>query len=191
MKCEKKILQVIGDAIDNNSVTDNGSSTPMSAADVTKKLNILEAMPMLSRAWKKVTATSIQNCRRHAGFLPSQMEIDDGNEEVSPPPGMTANEFNQWVDIDAGIAIADEDNETEEDALLHIVEGLLPEQVQSDDDDLDDRIMVEPTPSAKEIGLEHRPFNMELFQDFAAEVDKMLREESRQSKIEDFFSARK
>ncbi len=91
--------------------------------------------------------------------------------------------MNQWVDFDKDIAVG-EDNEIEEDRLLHIAKSSLPEQVQSDDD-----FMVEPTPSAKEMrvrlhrprnGLESRPFSMEVDHDFASEVDKMLREESYQ-----------
>ncbi|KAH3740026.1 hypothetical protein DPMN_046721 [Dreissena polymorpha] len=50
------------------------------------KVNILQALLMMKRAWESVTATTIQNCFKHAGFRKEEETIDDDDKEYHEVP---------------------------------------------------------------------------------------------------------
>ena len=52
-------------------------SNQLTSTDVTKKINLLDALYMLSGAWRKVNPTAITNCWRKAGFKIAD-ETDEG-----------------------------------------------------------------------------------------------------------------
>lgn len=67
------------------------------AMDLARKLTILDAVHLLSKAWKNVKMTTIVNCYRKAGFLPEEVEAE---EEIVVPDGMTREEFCEYIDHD-------------------------------------------------------------------------------------------
>ena len=96
----KQVVQKIITEIDGRQVQ---------AFELSKKLTLLDAAHMISRAWKQVTPTTIQNCFRKAGFMNTS---DTDNNEItetaptdddasdSPPPGLTVEQFATYVAID-------------------------------------------------------------------------------------------
>ncbi|XP_064165140.1 tigger transposable element-derived protein 4-like [Anguilla rostrata] len=94
----KRILQ----AVDNNADID-------SAADLVKQITILDALYMVREAWKNVSQETIRNCFRKGGFS-SAVSKDGASENVAetsavvvPPEGIATDQFEWFVDIDAGL----------------------------------------------------------------------------------------
>lgn len=67
------------------------------ATDLARKLTMLDAIHLLSKAWKNVKMITIVNCYRKTGFLPEEVEAE---EEIVVPDGMTREEFYKYIDHD-------------------------------------------------------------------------------------------
>lgn len=95
------------------------SETQLSANNLAKKITLLDAVHMLHQAWRDIKQQTIVNCFRKAGFVQHQGQDDlDGDSDAtdaydlsdvtdvddllpSPPVGLTAEEFVQYVEMDA------------------------------------------------------------------------------------------
>ncbi|CAM1325795.1 Uncharacterised protein r2_g3468 [Pycnogonum litorale] len=128
---------------------DNAPEEEILANDLVKKVSILEAMEMLDSAWKKVKRETIVNCWKKGGFLGREpLNEDVEPEEIPlppPPPGLSEEEFQHWIDIDEGIEITDE--ATEKEVTAQLVESIKakdqPEyEAEAEEDDDEDE---EPT----------------------------------------------
>ncbi|KAL8585477.1 hypothetical protein ACOMHN_034731 [Nucella lapillus] len=95
----------------------------LTATDVTKKINVLNAIQMLASAWRAVTQPTAMNCWRKAGFVMETSEQTDEQTDdqtdvlpVPHPPGMTDEECVAWVAMDDDNHVAVEMSEEEIDA---------------------------------------------------------------------------
>ncbi|XP_069108937.1 tigger transposable element-derived protein 4-like [Argopecten irradians] len=118
------------------------------ANDLARKVNVLDAIHMLTRAWRAVTPTTISNCYSKAGFRP--LPASDDNDDLTTqnteptPTHMTRDEFEEYVDIDA---TADCHGEVSTADLCDTVRPT-PTYGSDDDDDADeDEVTLRPTPS--------------------------------------------
>ena len=86
-----------------DAIDDAGADTSLTANDdIARSLTALDALHMVAEAWTTVTPTTIRNCWKKANFVltPLKGEKDDVEDEpeLPVPPGMTAKEFDDWVD---------------------------------------------------------------------------------------------
>ena len=76
--------------------------------DIARSISVLKAIYMLKRAFFLLTPSTSYNCFRKAGFVlhvlrQEQREIEEINlPEANPPEEFTAQEFNEFVDVDSG-----------------------------------------------------------------------------------------
>ena len=76
--------------------------------DFARSISVLKALYMSKRAFFLLTPSTIYNCFRKTGFVlhvlrQEQREIEAINiPEANPPEELTAQEFNEFVDIDSG-----------------------------------------------------------------------------------------
>ena len=85
----------------------SSDSQKMTANDIAKKLNLLQAMRTIVIGWDSVTRSAIVNCWRKAGFEAENIGLQD-EPEIAPPPEMTNEEFSAWVDVDHDTLICEE-----------------------------------------------------------------------------------
>jgi len=85
--------------------TDDGGR----AAELARKLTLLDSMHMQKEAWSRVTTSTIINCYRRASFVKDTSEAATDTEEGQQtddddvpvlPAGVTSEEFNQYVAVD-------------------------------------------------------------------------------------------
>ncbi|XP_041351172.1 tigger transposable element-derived protein 6-like [Gigantopelta aegis] len=80
-------------------IDDIDRDTDITANELVKKLTILDTI-QLARSWKAVTETTIRNCYRKGGFTTPETTTSDEHEEINPLPGMTDEEFTEYVNKD-------------------------------------------------------------------------------------------
>ena len=125
----QKILQLIEEIASDDSDS-------CSAHEVIKKVNILQAMDMLEQAWKLVKNTTVVNCWKKAGFIPSEDEIQI--EIETPEDVQDAAAFLEWATIDDGTEVTMEATveEITRDLVESVTEGKQPMQcVQLEEED--------------------------------------------------------
>lgn len=91
-----------------NSIIDDIDNHEMTANDVARKLTLLNAVHLATRAWAKVKETTIVNCFRKGDFhltipdpdAPAEPEDDD---QIQTPPSLTASVFDTFVTHDDGL----------------------------------------------------------------------------------------
>ena len=82
---------------------------------------------MVKEAWDSVSATCIINCFRKAGFKkefnPDSLEENNPsveNDLPTPPPGLSNEEFSEFVDIDENVECVEEEEVTDQDIVSSI-----------------------------------------------------------------------
>lgn len=106
--------------------------------DFSKKINLLEALKMIKRAWWMVSPTTIQNSFKKAGFVASSVSVDDEIvSEVSEETNLFSEAIRQEID-----SLADLDSEipcfgdmTDEDIVNEVLSGSTFEPVENSSDD--------------------------------------------------------
>ena len=78
-------------------------SQNLTANELAKKTNVLEALHLLAMSWKHVSDKTIQNCFSHGGFSNGERETE---EIIYRPPDLTETAFNEWMAIDEDIQVA-------------------------------------------------------------------------------------
>ncbi|KAK7098293.1 hypothetical protein V1264_002625 [Littorina saxatilis] len=184
----------------------------LTAPSVAKKVTVLDAMHMLADAWAKVSATTIMNCWRKAGMVSAESHAGETETEteretdfsVPPPPGMSAEEFDAWVDMDDDVlvTIPDEDEDAALDRIVAEIETQATQTrdagsgAEGEEEEEEEEDEEEAVPSNAEmracmhklrIGLERKGFNMDMFNCFRAEVNDLLRAQSLQQLSMDRF----
>lgn len=181
-------------SMDHLSSSD-GQPRKVTANDIAKKLNLLDAMRTIVKGWDSVKHSAIVNCWRKAGFETDNTALED-EPKIVPPPEMTTDEFSKWVDIDRDTPTNEELTlEDEENQLINNIVGCVEAVViDSDDDDAD---VQEDIPSNAEmrhclrrlqVGLESRDFkHMGEYTRLSSRISDMLRENLTQKSIDDFL----
>jgi hypothetical protein len=101
------VLRHLADILEN---ADEGQR----AAEVARKLTLLDSLHMQKAAWDRVTTATIVNCYKRASFVCSETDEADGDEitmnddqsSVDPPAGLTSDDFNRYVAVDKNIQTA-------------------------------------------------------------------------------------
>ena len=144
----KQVIQKIITEIDGRQVQ---------ASELSKKMTLLDAAHMISRAWKQVTPTTIQNCFRKAGFMNTS---DTDNDEItetaptdddasdSPPPGMTVEQFATYVAIDSDL---ESHGHRSDEEICESVRGTEEQLDLADEEDADEHEPVQLPVTAREI----------------------------------------
>ena len=126
----------------------SSDSQKVTANDIARKLNLLQAMRTIVKGWDSVIRSAIVNCWRKAGFEAENIGLQD-EPEIASPPEMTNEEFSAWVDVDRDTPICEELTFEEEQQLINNIIGR-DEVVVIDSDD-DDADKLEDVPSNAEM----------------------------------------
>ena len=143
-----QLRQNIIDTIDD-------SEEELVANEVVKKVSLLDTMNMLDVAWTKVTAETVRNCWKKGGFVEDLELLPELQPELEPlplpPPGLTAEMFQQWVTID------DESETTQETTEDEMTDQLVSQIVQTtetatnDDDNEESNDEEAPVPTVTDM----------------------------------------
>lgn len=81
-------------------------------AEKYSKVNVLEAILILTNAWNDVKPTTIENCFRHAGFVSGPIQVPENNTPLLPPnllqqPQMLQS-IEDLVEIDNNLIVCEE-----------------------------------------------------------------------------------
>ena len=179
---------------------DTDMSSAVRAAEVAKKLTLLDSLHMQREAWNKITKSTMSNCYRKASFLLPIEEIEGENDnEVSlengvyVPPGMATKEFERYAAVDNDLAT---EADISESAIVSAIQ-LCDNQPSDNSEDDDDDVATQPASFAvAKQSLENiRRFleqkgceSYESFYQLEATVVKLHRDTAGQSSIYDFFS---
>ena len=193
-----QIIERIDDENPDGGPEEPSTSTRLSANDIAKKLNLLDAMHIIVSGWGNVSKETILNCWRKGGFVAgeiSESEYNESSDVVHHPPGMSQEQFDAWVDADTDLPTAPELTFDEEEQRLF--DQLAGRDTGEDETDQDDEGIEEPMPSNTEmrqclrrltLGLEQRRFkDMDTFRHISIRISEMLRESLTQKSIDDFF----
>ena len=87
------------------------------AADIAKKISLLDAILMLRDAWADVEASTIRNCWRKGGLV---MSPEEEPTTVDPPAEISTDEFEQWIVGDDSTPVSEP--VTDEDIISEVQE---------------------------------------------------------------------
>lgn len=117
----------------------------LSLKDFSKKVDILGALNMVKTAWTNVTAETIRNCFRKAGFITGQ-ETDsvEGTDVISVALG---DEIEYLIDVDENVACWED--VTDSDIIEQVIDST---NVEDNDDHIetDESIATLFKPTVKE-----------------------------------------
>lgn len=180
-----------------------------------KKLNIKEAIEIITDAWDSVKQNTIKNCWKNTGILPvetilavsNEMEIDEIDDSmanlvsalnslkiIDPSVNITAEEY---VDADNGLTCTDLPTEEEIFEEFLVAEGAL-QQIQTDTEDSsegeEETISVQVGRKALEIAkrfLEQRTFTTEndikYMRNIIRRLDESVEKSKRQALLTEFI----
>lgn len=192
----REILQIIQDLVEDDE-------TGMRLAhNVVKKIDVLQAMEMLSTSWKKVKSETIVNCWRKGGFVTTEEEVAENEVAIPIPEDVTEDRiesFLEWVSIDDDAEVAEE--ATLEEVTSELAEAVadakkVPDEQEEESEEEDEE--VEPPVSSKEMraalavletGHRQQGFDVENFDTVIKNFRGALREKfpPKQSKLSMFF----
>ena len=93
----------------NNIDGGTESTSDKKAADMARKLTVLDSLHIQREAWSKITQLTTVNCYRKASFAMAEEKNEenedeqadsDSNTEVYVPPGMSDEDFNCYMTVD-------------------------------------------------------------------------------------------
>lgn len=119
------------------SQLDNGDSNSNQLA---KKISLLQAFHMATKAWNQVSDKTIRNCFRKGGFISGDVEAEDARNFYLPPH-LLEQQFEEWNSVDDNVETAGE--LLDEDILAdYLDENPVDDhsEVESDDDSSSVRI---------------------------------------------------
>jgi len=103
------------------------------AAEVARKLTVLDSLHMQREAWNKINQSTIVNCYRRASFVPPTDAAEDegqsSDSEVYVPLGMATDDFERYAAVDDNIS-----------AEADISESAIVSTVQQSDDQSGDQL---------------------------------------------------
>ena len=102
----------------SRSISHLDSDTSITVTQLTRQVNILDAIHMLKVAWSGVKQESVTNCFTKAGFVTPITPVEE--EALDPPDGMSSSEFQTYVDFD--VSLECHGQLTEEDICAQILQ---------------------------------------------------------------------
>ena len=174
---------------------DGGAS--ITVTELSRQVNILDAMHMLKVAWSDVKPQSITNCFAKAGFIVQVTPVEE--DALSPPNGMLSSEFQSYVDFDMSLECHGQ--LTEEDICTEILQksdhGVTSQHDSDDDLNETETSASSPTPRRGEAMqamhtlrqfLEKSGVDLEQFYALERQILQLFATTSTQTSIRDFFS---
>lgn len=160
----------------------------MTANDLAKKTNLLDALHLIAMSWQQVSSSTIKNCFKHGGF--SKEDIEDENLELVQPTDMSTAEFEKWIAIDENIGVAE--NLTEDD-ICQIVQPSTS-QVEAENEEEEDLETLQP-PTNTEIraaldvlrrAVQHKSTDFQTHYGYELFINNLLRNHQRQTTLDEF-----
>ena len=102
----------------SRSISHLDSDTSITVTQLTRQVNILDAIHLLKVAWSGVKQESVTNCFAKAGFVTPITPVEE--EALDPPDGMSSSEFKTYVDFD--VSLECHGQLTEEDICAQILQ---------------------------------------------------------------------
>ena len=90
-KYRSEVVKKIISDIDKETLTAN---------NLVKQLTLLDSVHLLNKAWKSVSSSTIANCFRKVEFCNDQCEDREEEESKGTPEGMTAEDFEEFINQD-------------------------------------------------------------------------------------------
>ena len=170
----------------------------MSANDLAKKTNLLDALHLLAMSWDCISSNTIQNCFHHGGFSTESPEVTE-TEEIRPA-GMTDSEFQEWMAIDNNITTTA--SQTEDDICEAVTSTSTQITIEEsgteeeDNNDIDNATETTQVPTNAEMrqaldvlrrGVQHRSVDFKKHYNYERFINGLLRENQKQTSITEFF----
>ncbi|KAG7264815.1 hypothetical protein CRUP_005584 [Coryphaenoides rupestris] len=165
------------------------------AADIAKKISLLDSILMLRDAWADVGASTIRNCWKKGGLV---MAPEEKPNTVDPPAEVSAEEFEQWITADDNTPVSEP--VTVEDFIAEVRERFAGAEAagsnvgneEEEEEEGEETAMPSPTEMRNAIqilktGLLHVGFNnFELLHQFAKEANMVLDKAKTQASLDKF-----
>jgi hypothetical protein len=163
----------------------------MTANDLARKTDILQALHLLSMSWKNVSSKTIRNCFSHGGFSSEEKETE---ELIEKPSDLTQEVFEDWMSIDENVQVAARLTDTD---ICQIVSQTDQESSEENEgEDGDEIVSSEKPPSASEmrqalkiirLGVQYRSEEFNKLYEFDNFVNNLLRKTTKQQTLHNFF----
>jgi hypothetical protein len=160
----------------------------LTANELAKKTNILDALHLLTMSWKSVSEKTIKNCFSHGGFTTVDLEAE---EIIEKPTDLTDEAFNNWMAIDQNIQISEKLTESE---ICHTVSQNSLDPDDEEDEEEDQECSKPPTAieirTALQIlrrGVQHRSSDFNKQYEYESFINGLLRKNAKQTTLKDFF----
>jgi hypothetical protein len=160
----------------------------LTANELAKKTNILDALHLLTMSWKSVSEKTIKNCFSHGGFTTVDLEAE---EIIEKPTDLTDEAFNNWMAIDQNIQISEKLTESE---ICHTVSQNSLDPDDEEDEEEDQKCSKPPTAieirTALQIlrrGVQHRSSDFNKQYEYESFINGLLRKNAKQTTLKDFF----
>jgi hypothetical protein len=127
------------------------------------QLTVLDALRLLKQAWDCVTATTIMNCFRHAGFLipadktqtSTDIDINDESDELDEIPlaklAVLDNRIVLTDFIEFSETVPTTEQLTDDDIITKVLDSRRQHVIDDDDEDDDSEHIEEPTPDLNDV----------------------------------------
>lgn len=165
----------------------------LSANDLAKQTNVLEALHLLAMSWNNVSGSTIRNCFKHGGFSKQAPESEDTAD--IRPLDMTVDEFQEWMEIDEDIIVAARPTEDDVcEAATSSDSQVGEEEAEAEDDDATEPPQPPTNAEMREAlkvlrcGVQHRSVDFQKHYEYERFINDLLRENQRQTTIKDFFN---
>ena len=119
----------------------------VSANNLAKKTNLLEALHLLALSWTHVSEETIQNCFKKGGFWCTTTTTTIEDIVVKEPSDMTQTDSEEWIAVDNNLQVAAKLTEVN---ICKAVTQAVENKVDTDDEVEDDQPAVH-IPTNKEI----------------------------------------
>ena len=164
----------------------------VSANNLAKKTNLLEALHLLALSWKHVSEETIQNCFKKGGFGCTTTSTTIEDTFVKEPSDMTQTDFEEWIAVDNNLQVAAKLTEVD---ICEAVTQAVENKVGTDDEVEDDQPALH-IPTNKEmrealrvlrVGVQNKSSEFELHYEYESFINNLLQKDMKQTKLDDFF----
>jgi len=185
LKMRKRVITLIDEMFECES------TSTLKANDLSKKINILEALHFVNEAWNNISDVTIRNCFRHGGLVKTEEEEE---EEDDHSKDLADKTYEDWMDIDRDLQTSEEYSEDQIcQSIINEITNNNDEENDESDEEVD--VVVKP-PSNKKVlealdvirrAVHHRGNNFNTQYEYEQYIFGMLEENKKQIKITNFF----
>ena len=143
------MLRKVGGLVDNPTIE------KLDTKALKKNINMLHCLQYAKDAWQSVTATTVQNCWRKAGFSADMQATEDNT--VPEVQSELAQDIQELSELDKDAPVYMQPSENAEQIVQVIAEELTSNEAEAESEDDDDEGGASPTAAVQ-------PSTLELFQ---------------------------